>query len=122
MNPRIKALWLEALRSKEYPQTKGKLKTEEGYCCLGVLCDLYLKEHSKEWKPSDFIEDDEILSYEIDARENLTPESVVKWAELPCDNPGVMFEDRDYVTDLTELNDSLNMNFEEIAAYIENQL
>lgn len=122
MNPRVKTLWLEALRSKQYSQTKGKLKTEDGYCCLGVLCDLYLKEHSKEWKSSDFIEEDEVLSYEIDSCDTLPPESVIEWAELPCDNPGVMIEERDYVTDLSELNDSLNKNFEEIAAYIENQL
>lgn len=122
MNPRIKALWVEALRSKEYPQTKGKLKTQDGYCCLGVLCDLYLKEHSEEWKSSDFIEDDEILSYVIDSCDNLPPESVVEWAELPCDNPGVMIDGVNYVTDLTELNDSLCMNFEEISDYIENQL
>ena len=29
--------WLEALRSGEYEQGKGFLKTEDGYCCLGVL-------------------------------------------------------------------------------------
>ena len=44
MNPEAKAKWLEALRSGEYPQTRGTLHLLEGnsydkpgYCCLGVL-------------------------------------------------------------------------------------
>jgi len=32
--------WLEALRSGEYKQGRRFLKTEEGYCCLGVLQDV----------------------------------------------------------------------------------
>lgn len=44
MNPEVKALWLNALRSGEYQQGTGKLKQTYGgdqrYCCLGVLCDL----------------------------------------------------------------------------------
>lgn len=40
MNPEWKAKWLAALRSGKYKQTSKYLRTEEGYCCLGVLCDL----------------------------------------------------------------------------------
>ena len=29
--------WLNALRSGKYPQARGKLQTDEGFCCLGVL-------------------------------------------------------------------------------------
>lgn len=32
--------WIAALRSGIYPQANGFLRTQEGYCCLGVLCDL----------------------------------------------------------------------------------
>jgi hypothetical protein len=32
-----KDAWLKALRSGEYAQDKGLLKTKHGYCCLGVL-------------------------------------------------------------------------------------
>ena len=32
--------WVAALRSGKYPQTRLKLKDHEGYCCLGVLCDV----------------------------------------------------------------------------------
>lgn len=43
MDAQIKEKWLEALRSKRYRQTTGKLREEisnkkHGYCCLGVLC------------------------------------------------------------------------------------
>lgn len=33
----MKQKWLEALRSGQYSQTKGTLKSSEGYCCLGVF-------------------------------------------------------------------------------------
>lgn len=45
--------WVEALESGEYKQTTGVLRDYDGYCCLGVACDLYLKEKSISWtKPS----------------------------------------------------------------------
>jgi len=44
LKPKIKAKWIEALTSGEYPQTQGMLHRDnpkfgarEGYCCLGVL-------------------------------------------------------------------------------------
>jgi hypothetical protein len=33
-------LWVEALRSGEYKQTKSNLRTTEGFCCLGVACEV----------------------------------------------------------------------------------
>lgn len=35
--------WVEALRSGEFKQVKGRLKTVDGYCCLGVVCELAIK-------------------------------------------------------------------------------
>ena len=32
-----------------------QLKTVSGYCCLGVLCDLYGIEHNVEWEVIPFI-------------------------------------------------------------------
>ena len=38
MNPKLKARWVEALRSGDYKQGTKFLRTNEGtYCCLGVL-------------------------------------------------------------------------------------
>jgi hypothetical protein len=45
MKKSIKKKWLEALRSGKYKQTVRNLKDNNGYCCLGVLCDVYAKEH-----------------------------------------------------------------------------
>lgn len=50
MNPEIKAEWLAALRSGEYNQAFSRLKGPGGsFCCLGVLCDLYVKKGVGEW-------------------------------------------------------------------------
>ena len=32
--------WVEALRSGKYRQTTGVLRDRDGFCCLGVLCDI----------------------------------------------------------------------------------
>lgn len=41
MTPELKSLWIAALRSGKYEQTKSVLRDERnGFCCLGVLCDL----------------------------------------------------------------------------------
>lgn len=47
MNPEMKTKWVAALRSGEYKQITGFLRYEEGFCCLGVLCDLA---NSKGWR------------------------------------------------------------------------
>jgi hypothetical protein len=33
--------WLAALRSGDHPQATGSLRTPDGFCCLGVACDLF---------------------------------------------------------------------------------
>ena len=40
MKKELETMWAAALRSGKYKQTKGALRTDEGYCCIGVLCDL----------------------------------------------------------------------------------
>lgn len=32
--------WVKALKSGDYSQCKNRLRTDSGYCCLGVLCDI----------------------------------------------------------------------------------
>ncbi len=51
MDSKIKQEWIDALRSGEYPQTKGRLvRTQQdtdvyppGYCCLGVLSEILVR-------------------------------------------------------------------------------
>ena len=44
---------VEALRSGEYTQKDRALRVREGYCCLGVACDVYRKieEPGEHWHP-----------------------------------------------------------------------
>jgi hypothetical protein len=59
MNPEIRAQWCAALRGGEYAQTREALRRlpgdsdvtdaqPVGYCCLGVLTDLYVKDGNLE--------------------------------------------------------------------------
>ena len=45
MNKEWKEKWIAALRSGEYVQGKKVLRNgKDEFCCLGVLCDLFVKE------------------------------------------------------------------------------
>lgn len=57
MKQEVAEKWVEALRSGEYEQTNeklravidtnpGGLKLSRGFCCLGVLCNLFAAEHT----------------------------------------------------------------------------
>ena len=55
MKKEIAERWVSALRSGEYKQGKLYLKSENGYCCLGVLCDILGVEWKEEiWRDSGF--------------------------------------------------------------------
>jgi hypothetical protein len=46
MNPSVKKLWVDALRSGEYEQCTGILRDSfNRFCCLGVLCNLHAMAH-----------------------------------------------------------------------------
>lgn len=120
MNQTIKQQWISALRGGDYHQTKHSLKSNDGYCCLGVLCDLYAKVKNKEW------EQDKILGYMMEGVDNILPDSVVEWAELDADDPIVScivshLNEEDEVT-LSVLNDQACYTFDQIANVIEVQL
>lgn len=40
MKQDIAVKWVEALRSGKYQQARSRLYDGEGYCCLGVLCEV----------------------------------------------------------------------------------
>jgi hypothetical protein len=113
MNKRIKKLWVEALRSGQYKQARGRLRTEEnGFCCLGVLCNLHAMEHPK-------IARKQLLTCEYMGEDATPPVAVLKWAGLPLDAPDVAISGRHAL--LTEAND-FGLSFHEIANIIEKQL
>ena len=131
MNPEVKQKWIDALRSDKYEQGSGKLRSVTGYCCLGVLCDLYSQEHNTQWE---FRGDEEINTQSQDYwyfgdQSEFLPESVMNWAELKTPNPNVRVdvednEDEDnwyYTDELSNINDS-GYSFNGIANLIEAQL
>ena len=85
MNAEVKEKWLNALRSGEYKQTRGNLKTDCGFCCLGVLCDLYSKEFNVSWEkhlPVSLIEHNDTSPYSIGGEATGLPVEVLIWAGL----------------------------------------
>lgn len=40
MDAELKKKWVDALRSGEYQQGRHALRSGNGYCCLGVLCEV----------------------------------------------------------------------------------
>jgi hypothetical protein len=118
MNKEIKKLWVEALRSGEYKQARGRLRDEDKFCCLGVLCDLHAKAVGGAW-----CRDHEgyLVYSDSDA---LLPPSVTAWAGLSSDSPHTVWHDDDedrQEEPLAEHNDG-RRTFQEIADMIEEQL
>jgi hypothetical protein len=115
MNPAIKAKWVAALRSGEYKQGKAYLNGPGGFCCLGVLCDLMVKEgDAPDWAANPEGEKSVFANW-------LTtlPPHVAIWAELQHDEFGPRIGPNE--ESLAALNDG-GMPFTQIAALIEEKL
>lgn len=103
--------WVAALRSGEYKQAKKSLRTDEGYCCLGVACEIAVKAGLP--VTVHFIDKKGFCSY--DGGVGVLPEGVMH---------ALRFKSVDGYTEklqksLTTLNDIENLTFAEIADYIE---
>lgn len=109
--------WIEALRSGEYPQTVGFLHDAKGYCCLGVACEIYIKEGLPlptgriEYFSSTFYYGDE------NETESLPPE-VQNWLGLSSISGQFYNSKTGQVDELVNWNDDLK-SFNEIADLIE---
>ena len=124
MNSEVKAKWIKALRSGEYEQGQLALRVDNKYCCLGVLCDLYDKEHNTDhWDPP--VEDDGF--YQMEGEICVPPGFVWEdWARLDHPNPVGIPTNKigdvpGYLSSLAEINDS-GATFEQIANLIEKHL
>lgn len=109
MRPEVKKKWVAALRSGKYEQSTGALRKEDGYCCLGVLCDL----HRKTIKKKDCKWD--LIDYSYFGHDSLLPTEVIAWARLDSEDPTVTRDGE--AEPLSELNDA-NVEFNEIATLI----
>jgi hypothetical protein len=124
MNADIKKRWIDALRSGGYQQTTGVLHDEDanGFCCLGVLCDIAVKEgvvKSAELRAVESGDRDGRRVTAYDYEFGVLPDSVKVWADIPVSNPDVIIDNRQ--TSLAEENDG-GKTFSEIADIIEEQL
>ena len=110
MNKLIKDQWVAALRSGDYIQGHGELMnndlaSETTHCCLGVLTDLYIKEHNSSWSS---VRNGSIL-----------PAKVAAWSGLDHFKKVLIGNNNEF---LWRHNDVLRRSFNEIADAIEAQL
>lgn len=99
--------WVTALKSGKYKQAQKQLRTNAGFCCLGVLCDLARKDGGDDWTPSS------LQGYEY--KKNC--------GVLQDDMERFIFGDNTYTLShtLVEMNDN-GATFKEIAKVIEEKL
>lgn len=98
MDRKLRDDWCAALRSGEYKQGTGKLRSkDDAFCCLGVLCDVV---DPTKWKRTAF-------NY--------------GWGSLTI-LPGPDLIDDEPVNALWQLNDSKRATFPEIADWIESNI
>lgn len=129
MNPEIKQKWVDALRSGEYKKGTEYLYSDNGFCCLGVLCDLHSKETGEGWidissrySPNDPEFQRNVRSYQ--GRYEVLPRVVMCWAGLPDGNPDISFKHVGVstISTIAQYNDRVAETFDEIADLIEKEL
>jgi len=94
MDINVKQKWLTALNSGKYEQVKGRLKGKVGFCCLGVLCDLYAEEHPEAygWAKNgagSLIGYINFCDINGDFNDCVLPPDVKEWAGLSNDDPAI---------------------------------
>jgi len=111
MNPEVKELWLAALRSGEYKQGRQRLRTDDEFCCLGVLCDLAVKAGAVDG---------------FDDGGWYLPDDVATWAGLEDAGSGVRIDENWALIDHNDGNDGppplKAKSFKQIANLIEKRL
>lgn len=144
MNKKIKEDWIKALRSGEYSQGNGYLNHLGDHCCLGVLCDLYVKAGLGIWETYEDDKPNEIYSFEDGSisESGVLLDSIKEWAELDSVTGEISLDPSEIeilglsgyvggdefgelvsnqIVDLTELNDG-GITFNQIADLIEEYL
>lgn len=112
MKKSVMTKWVKALRSGDYVQTKGFLKDDTGYCCLGVLCEIS--------GIGKFVDMNNEIGYHYQISKHrsylsILPSQVMRHAGMKSDNAHIM----SIKTSLAALNDSRDYTFHQIADIIE---
>lgn len=102
-------LWVEALRSGKYEQTRHTLRTADGFCCLGVLADIA----GCEWSI-------DTGHYLADGCMRTAPNIARLFVGLADDEGNYPVDEDDEVNSLASLNDA-GTPFAQIADIIESE-
>lgn len=117
MDPKWKKRWVKALRSGKYKQDTGQLKSNEGFCCLGVLCDVVSK-YPKSGGGGSWIDGD--FKFGNDSNGGVVPRTVRAVVGLTEGNPEVASGGKKL--SLSMWNDERGFTFEQIANIVEREL
>jgi hypothetical protein len=109
MKADVKEKWIAALRSGKYRQDLAFLHPfPDGFCCLGVLCDVV---NNGRWRA---VGNDEFFSYR-------GPQNYESSCVVPCDLADELELTSAQQQKLSRMNDD-GVSFEVIADYIERNL
>jgi hypothetical protein len=87
---RRRALWAKALESGKYKQAKNNLRNSQGFCCLGVACDLYATATGRgQWNKPNWI----FEAGSGESRNAVLPTVVADWFGLMDTNPDLVDPD-----------------------------
>lgn len=118
------AEWVKALRSDEYKQGWGLLRSGDEYCCLGVACDVAGVANACEGTLYSYV----FSNSGVPGIYRISEATERRLNEAACSNDYLTSkyfpettEDmgRGFVTDLMSANDDLELSFSEIADVIE---
>jgi len=108
MNQDILHQWTEALYSGAYIQGIYTLRSpDNAFCCLGVLCDLYVKSNPDQWTLRSN------GTYALGGESSILPDKVAIWAGLASTSPEVTYNEESI--EIVELNDEKGLDFKTIA-------
>jgi hypothetical protein len=121
MEPLVKKLWVEALRSGNFQQGSEQLYKNGRYCCLGVLCELHRQVTGRgKWSSTPSACGGFTYQTEKDESGAVLPMEVREWAGLDEANPVLAEAKLPSVQQVaTFLNDGQQLGFPGIADYIE---
>ena len=139
LRPEVKAKWVAALRSGDYKQGRNALRThDDHFCCLGVLCDLAVKEgavpvptfESPYWRYDGISEVPPLAVWQWAYEEGITlsnpnyliPDLVVQEEDDYETVDGLVARQTDELREIVVLNDEDGYTFSELADLIEEQL
>ena len=110
--------WVAALRSGEYEQTQSLLRDENGFCCMGVACDIY---DSTKWNKvmAHTVEKGKFYCYNYMDNTTSLPSELVRYFGI-SDWSANYFEKDGNCSSLIDENDA-GMPFHEIADIIESE-